>query len=212
MKHLVVFLLGIFTATNGLAETIQVDYKRFYSHVSKLGDEDTKALQFAFGFIRVGEGRLCEITQAQIVTPKQTLPLDVSPEYRFTVPKDKILKMAEAMVEVTFVEAANLCDMSVQLETKAEYLKTHYSADDLKFLHEQYEAFFNEMGGFLSFMMPSVQGLMIHFSNKFLDTSLADAPAITNGMLLLDDHWLEQHKDLTLPEVPLRITALAKSN
>ena len=55
------------------AETIDVEYSRFYSHVKKLDNEDTQALQFAFGFVRVGEGRLCEVNGASIVTDKKTI-------------------------------------------------------------------------------------------------------------------------------------------
>lgn len=211
MKRVIAGLVLCLTTTMSSAEQVNVDYKRFYSHVNKLGDDDTKALQFAFGFIRVGEGRLCTINDAKIVTDKQTLPLEVTNENRFTVPKDKILKMAEAMVVIELEEAANVCDMSVQLETLPEYLNVSYSGEELRFLLEQYEAFFNEMGGFLSFLMPSVQGLMIHFSDKTLNAPIKDAPAINGGMLILDKAWLSENKGLTLPEKPLRVTALAKS-
>ena len=130
------------------AETIDVEYSRFYSHVKKLDNEDTQALQFAFGFVRVGEGRLCEVNGASIVTDKKTMPLEVSDEGRFTVPTEKALKLANALVRIDLNERANVCDMSVQLETKPEYLKQYYTKDDLTFLYGQYEAFFNEMGSF----------------------------------------------------------------
>ena len=127
------------------AETIDVEYSRFYSHVKKLDNEDTQALQFAFGFVRVGEGRLCEVNGASIVTDKKTMPLTVSEEGRFTVPTEKALKLANALVRIDLNERANVCDMSVQLETKPEYLKQHYTKEDLTFLYAQYEAFFNEI-------------------------------------------------------------------
>ena len=86
MKSLVSFVLAVGLVFPACAETIDVEYSRFYSHVKKLDNEDTQALQFAFGFLRVGEGRLCDINQADIVTDKQTMTLDVSKEGRFTVP------------------------------------------------------------------------------------------------------------------------------
>ncbi|MDP6879273.1 MAG: DUF2987 domain-containing protein, partial [Alteromonas macleodii] len=164
------------------AETIDVEYSRFYSHVKKLDNEDTQALQFAFGFVRVGEGRLCEVNGASIVTDKKTLPLEVSDEGRFTVPTEKALKLANALVRIDLNERANVCDMSVQLETKPEYLKQYYTKDDLTFLYGQYEAFFNEMGSFLSFMMPSVKGLMIQFDDKNLDFITPQGVQINNGV------------------------------
>ena len=212
MKSALAFGLSLFLITPVEAEILDIEYSRFYSHVKKLNDEDVSALQFAFGFVRVGEGRLCEIQEAQIITDKQSMPLEVTAENRFTVPSDNILKMAEALVRINLVEAGNLCDMSVQLETKPEFLKTEYSAQDLDFLYQQYQAFFNEMGSFLSFMMPSVKGLMMHFSDPELDAQLPDAPAINNGMLMLGEDWLEKQKTLRLPAKPLRITAIASKD
>ena len=193
------------------SETIDVEYSRFYSHIKKLDNEDTQALQFAFGFIRVGEGRLCGIKQAEIVTDKKNMPLDVSEEGRFTVPAEKALKLANALVRISLEERANVCDMSVQLETKPEYLKQYYTKDDLDFLYEQYAAFFNEMGSFLSFMMPSVKGLMVQFNDKHLDFVTPQGVKVNNGIMQLDEEWLKDAKDLTLPEAPLRITAMASS-
>ena len=193
------------------AETIDVEYSRFYSHVKKLDNEDTQALQFAFGFVRVGEGRLCEVNGASIVTDKKTMPLEVSGEGRFTVPTEKALKLANALVRIDLNERANVCDMSVQLETKPEYLKQYYTKEDLTFLYGQYEAFFNEMGSFLSFMMPSVKGLMIQFDDKNLDFITPQGVQINNGVLHLEQDWINDAKDLTLPRAPLRVTAMASS-
>ena len=193
------------------SETIDVEYSRFYSHVKKLDNEDTQALQFAFGFVRVGEGRLCEVNEALIVTDKKTMPLEVSGEGRFTVPTEKALKLANALVRIDLNERANVCDMSVQLETKPEYLKQYYTKDELTFLYDQYEAFFNEMGSFLSFMMPSVKGLMLQFKDKELDFITPQGVHINNGVLHLEQDWIDNAKGLTLPKAPLRVTAMASS-
>lgn len=212
MKKLMALVFAALVSQPVLADIVDVEYSRFYSHVRKLGSDDTQALQFAFGFLRVGEGRLCDINTATIVTDKQEMPLDVSPENRFTVPTEKALKMADAFVRIDLAERANVCDMSVQLETKPEYVKREYTAEELAILLDNYRAFFNEMGSFLSFMMPSVEGLMIHFEDDELDSLIKDAPAINNGMLMLDMDWLDKGKGLTLPEKPLRVTAIASKS
>lgn len=211
MKSLVSFVLAVGFVFPACAESIDVEYSRFYSHVKKLDNEDTQALQFAFGFLRVGEGRLCDINQADIVTDKQTMTLEVSKEGRFTVPTERALKLANAYVRIDLKEAANLCDMSVQLETQPSYLKPHYTVEELNFLYAQYEAFFNEMGSFLSFLMPSVTGLMIQFNDENLDYITPEGLPINNGVLQLNEDWLKDAKGITLPEAPLRITALASS-
>jgi len=204
------FVIG-FSSSQVVAETIDVEYSRFYSHVKKLDNEDTQALQFAFGFVRVGEGRLCGVNAASIVTDKKTMELEVSDEGRFTVPTERALKLANALVRIDLVERANVCDMSVQLETKPEYLKQYYKKEELTFLYEQYEAFFNEMGSFLSFMMPSVKGLMIQFDDKNLDFITPQGVRINNGVLQIEQDWIDDAKGLTLPHAPLRITAMASS-
>ena len=193
--------------SSAIAEVIEVEYKRFYSHVKKLNSEDTQALQFAFGFQNIHEPRLCKINAAKIVTQKQTIELDVSPEYRFTMPSEKALNLADATVAIELEDQANHCDMSVQLETRPDYLKQYYSNDDLMFIYEQYSAFFNQMGSFLSFMMPQVDGLMVHFDDAELDYDLRDAPRVVNGLLILNTDWLTLKKPVVLPKVPLRITA-----
>lgn len=212
MKKLLALVFAAVISQPVLADIIDVEYSRFYSHVRKLGSDDTQALQFAFGFLRVGEGRLCDINTATIVTDKQQMPLEVSPENRFTVPTEKALKMAEAFIRIDLAERANVCDMSVQLETKPEFVKREYTAKELAMLLDNYRAFFNEMGSFLSFMMPSVEGLMIHFEDDELDSLIKDAPAINNGMLMLDMDWLNKGKGIELPQKPLRVTAIASKS
>ncbi|MDO6565843.1 DUF2987 domain-containing protein [Alteromonas sp. 1_MG-2023] len=211
MKRIACALIGAFLTSSVAAEMLNVEYSSFYSHVKKLDNEDTQALQFAFGFLRVGEGRLCEINKAEIVTDKQTMPLDVTDEYRFTVPSEKALKLANAYIRVDLTEAANLCDMSVQLETKREYLTANYTKEELNFIYGQYEAFFNEMGSFLSFLMPTVKGLMLQFDDKNLDYITPEGLHINNGILHLEQSEINENKGLTLPKAPLRVTAMASS-
>jgi hypothetical protein len=205
------FILGLFIlSTHAAAETLEVEYKSFYSHVKKLDDPATNALRFAFGFVHIAEKRLCHISSAQIITQKQTLPLTVENNNRFTVPTDKILKMARANVVIELDDQANQCDMSVQLETLPSYLKTQYTHDELLLLFNQYQAFFDEMGGFLSFMMPSAEGLLFHFDD---DVSLPESLNVLldkNGVLALSSAWLMQHKNLELPNKPIRITAIVQ--
>jgi hypothetical protein len=198
----------LFSQTQLWAETLEVEYSSFYSHVKKLNKPDTDALRFAFGFQHIAEKRLCHISTAQIVTQKQTLALTVENNNRFTVPTDKILKMAKAKVVIELDDQANRCDMSVQLETLPSFLKTQYSHEELLLLFHQYQAFFDEMGGFLSFMMPSAEGLLLHFEEDINFQKGLQALADENGSIALSKTWLLQKKNLELPNKPLRITAI----
>lgn len=200
----------VILSTHGFAETLEVEYSSFYSHVKKLDDPSTDALRFAFGFMHIAEQRLCRISSAQIVTQKQRLPLVVETNYRFTVPTDKILKMARAKVVIELADQANQCDMSVQLETLPSFLKRQYSHDELLLLFNQYQAFFDEMGGFLSFMMPSPKGLLFHFDTGVNFPKALQSLLDKNGEIALSQSWLRQQSGLTLPSKPLRITAIVE--
>ncbi|MGS2720094.1 DUF2987 domain-containing protein [Paraglaciecola aestuariivivens] len=208
MKLVFIALFTLLCSRTAAAEILEVEYATFYSHVKKLDSEETNALRFAFGFKHVNQGRLCNINSVQIVTQKQTLPIELEASQRFTVPVDKILKMAKAHVRIDFADKANQCDMSVQLETLPQYLTRQYTQTQLQFLLAQYQAFFNQMGGFLSFMMPSVEGLVVHMSDsKGLAQSL-QLHLDQQGGLQLDKAWIDNNNSLSLPHKPLRITAL----
>lgn len=189
------------------AETLQVEYKSFYSHVSKLRGEDTTALQFAFGFMNIRSKTLCSIESAHISTQKQQIPLIVSEENRFTVPTERALNLAKALVVIELKDPANICDMSVQLETKPEYLKTSYSKQDLDFLFDQYTAFFDKMGSFLSFLMPNVNGITVYFKDSNYSQGLDGGLSVEAGKLTLTERDLANVSMLNLPRKPLRITA-----
>lgn len=201
---LIIVAISPFTS---YANELQVDYKTFYSHVRKLSGEDTQALQFAFGFMNIHTKKLCTINEARISTQKVQMPITVTPENRFTIPKEKALRLADAKVILNLEEANNICDISVQLETKPEYLKTQYPESELQFLYEQYQAFFNEMGSFMSFMMPQVNGLTIHFEDKTLNRALSNGMRIQDGLLTLASEDFKMIDRINLPEAPLRITA-----
>lgn len=208
MKIILIILGWILLNTQLKAETLKVEYTSFYSHVKKLDDPNINALRFAFGFKHISEPRLCNVKSAQIVTQKQNLSLTVEDNFRFTVPTNKILKMAKALVVIELDDQANQCDMSVQLETLPRFLKTQYSQTELLELFNQYQAFFEKMGGFLSFMMPVANGLQFHFNdNQVLPTNLQDLTE-RKGVIGLSQDWLLQHQSLKLPTSPLRITAM----
>lgn len=184
---------------------IEVEYKTFYSHLRKLDSQDTNALQFAFGFMNIDTNRLCSIESARISTEKQQIPLSVNAENRFTLPTDKVLRLAKAIVIAQVKEPSDKCEVSVQLETKPEYVKTTYTETELDLIYTQYQAFFNEMGSFMSFMMPQVDGLNIQFENAGITTTLPRGLRISRGLLSLNKAQFKQLDKIKLPEKPLRI-------
>jgi hypothetical protein len=207
MKSLLILCMCTL-AVNIQAETLELEYSSFFSHIKKLSAEDKQALQFAFGFKQVGSASLCHLQNVYIHTQKMDIPVVVSEQQRFVLPDEKALKMAQALVMVDLQEAANHCDLSVQLETKPAYLKTNYSYQELNILLTQYQTFFTDMGGFLSFLMPSVQGLVLDFGPQQNVFSILGLGTLEKGKLTLTNDWLSQKTGLELPIKPLRITAL----
>ena len=203
---LVISLLCNFATAH--ADTLEVEYSSFYSHLKKLDTQHTPALQFAFGFKHVQSKALCELTHVEIVTQKLTLPVNVLPNNRFILPTEKALRQANAKVVIDLNDNANQCDMSVQLETKPEFLKTQYSGTELTELLEQYALFFDDMGSFLSFLMPSVTGLKLTFPDG-VKKSMIDAPESMwdANELLISADWIAQQHELHSNIAPTRITA-----
>jgi hypothetical protein len=66
------------------------------------------------------------------------------------------------------------------------------------------------MGGFMSFMMPQVSGLQIQFADESLSQPLPNDISIIAGVLRLNSNKIKELKVLSLPDVPLRITALTQ--
>lgn len=205
-------ILSTVTSTAPSTQLLEVAYKTFYSHTRKLSGDDITALRFAFGFTNIhAEGSLCHIDNAYIHTQKVDIPLIVSAEQRFSIPSEKALRLADAKIMLAIREQTNHCDINVQIETLPEYLKEQYNQADMSFILNQYMAFFDEMGGFMSFLMPQVSGLQLRFEDDNLNADLGNQLTIVQGILRLSKAQIGALKDITLPLAPLRITALTES-
>jgi hypothetical protein len=194
------------------AGALNVEYAKFYSHLKKIDREETSDLQFSFGFMHNTRKQLCIIEAAEIVTQKQDIAIEVNTSNRFTLPVEKALKLANAVVAIELIEPSNQCDMSVQLETKSLLLSKTLTADQLRSILVQYDEFFDNMGSFLSFLMPGVEGLTIVLpTTTSYDNSLLANGSIEGNKLMLTKEWIEENQQpLVLPIKPLRITAVAK--
>ncbi|MBT6578698.1 MAG: DUF2987 domain-containing protein, partial [Cellvibrionales bacterium] len=179
-------ILSTVTSTAPSTQLLEVEYKTFYSHTRKLSGDDITALRFAFGFTNIhAEGALCHIDNAYIHTQKVDIPLIVSAEQRFSIPSEKALRLADAKIMLAIREQTNHCDINVQIETLPEYLKEQYTQADMSFILNQYMAFFDEMGGFMSFLMPQVSGLQLRFEDDNLNAELGNQLTIVQGILRL---------------------------
>lgn len=81
----------------------------------------------------------------------------------------------------------------------------------MRFIQSQYMAFFDEMGGFMSFLMPQVSGLQMRFADETLNHSVNQYVSIVQGVLRISSQQLNELNTINLPQAPLRITALTSS-
>jgi hypothetical protein len=194
------------------AGQLNVEYSKFYSHLKKIDKEETQGLQFSFGFMHNIKKQLCTINSAELITQKIDIEVAVNESNRFTLPVEKALKLANAIVAIELVEPSNQCDMSVQLETKPNLLNKTLTAEQLRSIMNQYDEFFDNMGSFLSFLMPSVDGLTIILpTNSSYGNTTLPKDSLNGNMLTLTKDWIDKNQqELELPATPIRITAIAR--
>jgi hypothetical protein len=194
------------------AGQLNVEYSKFYGHLKKINKDETKDLQFSFGFMHNTKKQLCTINSAELITQKQDIEVEVNQANRFTLPVEKALKLANAVVTIELAEPSNQCDMSVQLETKPALLNKDITADQLRSVMTQYDEFFDNMGSFLSFLMPSVDGLIILLPNdSTYNNDNMPQGSVEGNKLTLTKEWIDNNQDIIeLPISPIRITAIAR--
>ncbi|WP_416308503.1 DUF2987 domain-containing protein [Neptunicella sp. SCSIO 80796] len=215
MKYALVLLA--FCGFNTFAESLTVEYGTFYSHLRKIDDEDLNQLEFAFGFKQVGTSGLCQINSATIHTQKVDIPLEVTADRRFTLPTEKALKLANAQVEIDLVQPANQCDMSVQIQIKPELIKQTMTIAELSAFLHQFDIFFDDMGSFLSFLMPSADGILLEFAQNDIDITLDNQPVsglpMEKQQLILKREWLDgKQGEIAFSPVPEKITVFVSQD
>lgn len=193
------------------AGELRLDYSDFYSHLRKLDDEELQPLHFAFGFLNVQTKELCQVQKVMIDTDKMDIPVDVMANNRFVLPTEKALKLAKARLNIQLLEPENRCDLSVLLEAKPEMFEDGLDSTELLSVMTAFEGFFDKMGGFLSFMMPSATGLQITFTDpESIPDTFKALSVSNNGRWNIDGERLaELPQDFILNGVE-RITALTK--
>lgn len=210
----------LFTSiTNAVPEQTQIteiEYNVFYSHLRKLDPEEFDALQFAFGFKKHNSDEMCQLKKVLIHTPKKDMNVRITTQNRFTLPKEKALKLAEATVKLDFAYAPSKCDMSVLLQANPEWLGEEITSEKLRYLNSQFKAFFESMGGGLfSFLMPETKGIKLHLNSDYAGQQLllGKKEGITHQakLLLVADHWIEANQQ-SLPIADIsHITAWVES-
>lgn len=205
--------------TNAVSEQTQIteiEYKVFYSHLRKLDPEEFDALQFAFGFKKHNSDEMCQLRKVLIHTPKKDMDVRVTAQNRFTLPKEKALKLAEATVKLDFDYAPSKCDMSVLLQANPEWLGEEITSDKLRYLNNQFKAFFDSMGGGLfSFLMPETKGIKLHLNSDYASQQLHlnNQQGITyqGELLFVADQWIKVNQQILPVGAISHITAWVES-
>lgn len=199
-------LLGILlVSTLSFAEPntpVEIEYKVFYSHLRKLDPEKFEALQFAFGFIKHNASAMCPLSKVTIHTPKKDIEVEIATSNRFTLPKERALKLADATVLLNFdTDDAADCDMSVLLQANPEWINSELNAEQIRYLNSQFKTFFESMGASLfSFLMPETKGLKLHlkpeFKNHHFSESHYKSIERKGDLLLVGDSWISDNQQV----------------
>lgn len=186
-------------------ETLVVPYKQFYQHVRRLDPEEHPDLQMVFGFAHQSTQQMCKIKRAFIHTAKQDIPLP-SIEHRFAVPRERALLLAEAVVTIDFQHAKQHCNISVLLKAKLDKWShlSFLSADALRDIDRQFQHFFENVGSFLTFLVPKTLGIKLHFSASSTEQAMsmgvpstAVTTSVQGAIWHLSRSWL-QHNETAL--------------
>lgn len=202
---------------------LNVEYKNFYTHLRRLDPEDLPHLHFAFGFILPKSKATCVIDNVYIHTPKKDIPVAITSASRFSLPKERALKLADAEVHIRFQPqflqeysvTADACNLSVRLEANLPR-QSALPASELQTLNAEFKTFFENMGaGLFSFMMPEPHGIKLHLKSDYASDrshGLFQGMNISNGMVFLEDSWIRNnHQNLDLSHVS-HITAWVDSD
>ena len=209
-KFVVFLVFSALTSQTAIAGELRLDYSSFYSHLKKIDDEELRSLRFAFGFLNVQSKDLCTPETVLVHTDKKDIAIEVNGDKRFELPTEKALKLAKAEVHVQLTEPNNRCDLSVLLEVKPSLLADGVSASELQNYFTAFVEFFDKMGGFLSFMMPSPEGMHLKFKAKskepdaYSDALMPEETA--NTFTLMEEGIVHLPADVKLQDV-IAVTA-----
>ncbi len=178
------------------ANVLKLEYKSFYSHLRQLNDEQLQTLEFAFGFAHVDSSELCRIDSGEIVTDKKTLPVTIGDDNRFTLPTERALKLANAQLHLQIQQRPNQCDLSVLVRVKPVLLEQGLKAADLPVYAQAFDAFFEEMGGLFSFLMPKPKGVQVFVrDSETLPASLQSYYQNNGSLVLPKDSFAKLNQD-----------------
>lgn len=180
-KFVLFLLFSALTSQATIAGELRLDYSSFYSHLKKIDDDELQSLRFAFGFLNVQTKDLCTPESVLVHTNKKDITIEVNEHKRFELPTEKALKLAKAEVHIQLTEPNNRCDLSVLLEVKPSLFVDGVSATELQGYFTAFVEFFDKMGSFLSFLMPSPEGMHLKFKAK------SEEPAAHSDTLIPED-------------------------
>lgn len=212
MKHIILILSIVFTLPAIAQHSLKLQYSSFYSHLKKLEKDELNSLEFAFGFANVHTSALCDIHNAVIVTDKMNIEVPVDAENRFTLPKEKALKLAHAQVHLELEQAPNQCDLSVLLQVKPDLFASGVDLEKLHSYDQSFIAFFDNMGGLFSFMMPKPKGIRLVVEPATEIPKLMQQYAASDTEILLEHDAIASFSSDQLAQMKVsRITAFMQN-
>lgn len=199
----------LFVSSSVYASEMVIEYKRFYSHLNKLDSETMPSLIYTFGLLAQQPTQFsCQINSAYIHTQKVDLPLQINAFGRFSLPLEKALKLAGATIHLDIEGSEQVCDMSMSVEVDPQLLTVRPTQQQLNVWHSEFNVFFDEVGGMLAFMLPSVSGLVLHYAEPVRLAVMQSAASQHDNQLSLPATLFATFAQQNVQQIPYRVTAL----
>ncbi|MGF1786590.1 DUF2987 domain-containing protein [Photobacterium swingsii] len=198
----------LFMSQAATAQNIELRYSALHGKLKQNIKEGHDDVRIALYLVNQATGKVCDVKKGWMQKEEHYEELVIPESNELVVPVDKNLRQANP--DVTFViDDGITCDMSMQVIANTQFDDT-ISKSDIEKLVPQMNNMMSDLGGmFSSWFMPSVEGVVVHFSdvaNKRIVTNKDNVYTIKDNKLVLQLSQLKDNEQVRLPSAPTKIT------
>lgn len=208
-SRLLLVLSSVFTlALSFNANALFLEYKGFYQRLAKLEENELKHIDIAFYLVTEPAREPCNIKSAELEAKEYKLPISFSEKTQLDIPFDEKYYKDKAILFVEEGQPYQQCTLQMQIQVKSN--ANAFTFKELATFTSEMGTLMDDFGGFLWFIMPSVDGLTFRFnkptSTSFVHSDLVDNLICKNNQCQLiidtDDRREERAIEfVTTPEV-----------
>ncbi|WP_371185343.1 DUF2987 domain-containing protein [Thalassotalea maritima] len=163
MKKLLLLSLGLFASS---VQAVDLEYKGFYQRLTLIEENNLDKITIGFYLVDSYTRERCPLTGAKMLKRDGSKdPIDIAADGQLMVPLSQQYYDEFALLRVEQSDDRQNCILQMQMQARDKQ-QTEFSYQQLATITWQLQELVDEFGGFLSFMMPDVQGLHIQLQNQ----------------------------------------------